>query len=139
MSGQIEYAKLQEGYEFPPASIKLEKAAVEKYIDAVGETSPLYKDTGLVPPMSVAARAMLALSQGISLPSGAVHVSQELEFIGTAGIGETIISRSKISRNQNRGKFHMLTVDLTVYNKDNKLVLAGKTSFILPQQASEGQ
>lgn len=136
MPGQIEYANLEAGYEFPPASFKLEEPAVTKYIKAVGETSALYQNTGLVPPMAIAAYAMSALSRGISLPAGSIHVSQELEFIDTAKIGDTIVSHSKVSRNQNRGKFHMLTVDLNVYKQDNKPVLKGKTSFILPQEGA---
>lgn len=138
MTGQIDYSQLEEGYEFPPASIRLEKAEVARYIRAVEETDTLYRDSSLVPPMAVAAHAMAALSKGISLPPGAIHVSQELNFLDTVNTGDTIISRSKVSRNQNRGKFHMLTVDLNVYKQDNKPILNGRTSFILPQ-AGEGQ
>jgi len=53
--------------------------------------------------------------------------------VDTARAGDTMVSRSIVSRNQNRGKFHLLTIELSVCKQDDKPVLNGKTSFILPQ------
>lgn len=129
---KVEYSQLEAGYEFPPSSYKLDSSMVAMYLKAVEDTSSLYQDTELVPPMTVAAYAMAALSESISLPSGTIHVSQELEFIDTVSIKDTITSYAKVSRKQSRGKFHLLTVELNVFNQRQKAVLAGKTSFILP-------
>jgi len=129
---KVEYKQLEAGYEFPPSSYKLDSSMVAMYLKAVEDTSSLYQDTELVPPMAVAAYAMAALSESISLPSGTIHVSQELEFIDTVSIKDTITSYAKVSRKQSRGKFHLLTVELNVFNQRQKAVLAGKTSFILP-------
>jgi len=129
---KVEYSQLEAGYEFPPSSYKLDSSMVAMYLKAVEDTSSLYQDTELVPPMAVAAYAMAALSESISLPSGTIHVSQELEFIDTVSIKDTITSYAKVSRKQSRGKFYLLTVDLNVFNQRQKAVLAGKTSFILP-------
>ena len=129
---KVEYKQLEAGYEFPPCSYKLDSSMVAMYLKAVEDTSSLYQDTELVPPMAVAAYAMAALSESISLPSGTIHVSQELEFIDTVSIKDTITSYAKVSRKQSRGKFHLLTIELNVFNQRQKAVLAGKTSFILP-------
>lgn len=129
---KVEYKQFEAGYEFPPSSYKLDSSMVAMYLKAVEDTSSLYQDTELVPPMTVAAYAMAALSESISLPSGTIHVSQELEFIDTVSIKDTITSYAKVSRKQSRGKFHLLTVELNVFNQRQKAVLAGKTSFILP-------
>jgi len=129
---KVEYSQLEAGYEFPPSSYKLDSSMVAMYLKAVEDTSSLYQDTELVPPMAVAAYAMAALSESISLPSGTIHVSQELEFIDTVSIKDTITSYAKVSRKQSRGKFHLLIVELNVFNQRQKAVLAGKTSFILP-------
>jgi len=129
---KVEYSQLEAGYEFPPSSYKLDSSMVAMYLKAVEDTSSLYQDTELVPPMAVAAYAMAALSESISLPSGTIHVSQELEFIDTVSIKDTITSYAKVSRKQSRGKFHLLTIELNVFNQRQKAVLAGKTSFILP-------
>ena len=131
---KVGYSQLEAGYEFPPSSYKLDSSIVATYLKAVEETSSLYQDTELVPPMAVAAYAMAALSESISLPPGTIHVSQEFEFMDAVSTKDTVTSYAKVSRRQDRGKFHLLTVFLNVFNQNQKKVLAGKTSFILPKQ-----
>ena len=130
---KIEYGNLVPGYEFPPASYKLDPSMVSTYLKAVQDTSSLYQETELVPTMAIAACAMAALSESICLPPGAIHVSQEFEFIETVSINDTLTSYAKVSRKQSRGKFHLLTIDLNVCNQRQKAVLKGKTSFMLPE------
>jgi len=130
---KMEYSQLEAGYEFPPSNYKLDSSIVSTYLRAVGDTSGLYQGTDLVPPMAIAAYAMASLSEGICLPPGTIHVSQEFEFISTASVNDTLTSYARVGRKQSRGKFHLLIVDLNVVNQDQKAVLAGKTSFILPE------
>lgn len=130
---KVEYSQLETGYEFPPGSCKLDRPIVSKYIKAVEETSGLYQDTELVPPMAVAAFAMAALSEGMSLPMGTLHVSQGIEFTGSVSIGDNITTYARVTRKQDRGKLHLLTIDLDVFNQRQKAVLSGKTSFLLPE------
>lgn len=130
---KIEYSQLETGFEFPASSYKLDSSMVSTYLKAVDETSGLYQDTGLVPPMAIAAHAMASLSEGICLPPGTIHVSQAFEFLDTASIDDTFTSYARVGKKQSRGKFHLLLVDLSVTNQDLKAVLAGKTSFILPE------
>lgn len=129
---KLEYSELTAGYEFPPVTFALDADVTADYLDAVTDDSSLYRDGCLVPPMVVAARAMAALANGFSLPPGAIHVSQELEFKQTVAVGENLTSRSRVERKQDRGKFHMLTIGLTVVNGRQETVVTSKTSFILP-------
>ena len=131
---KVEYSQLEAGYEFPPSRYKLDYSSVAAYLRAVEDSSSLYQDTELVPPMAIAAYAMAALSESISLPSGTIHASQELEFIDTVDINDTLTSYARVSRQQSRGRFHLLTIDFNVFNQRQQAVLAGKTSFILPEQ-----
>jgi acyl dehydratase len=130
---KVEYHQLEAGYEFPPSRCQVDSSMVAAYLEAVEEPGTLYRDTDLVPPLAVAARVMAALSDSLSFPSGAIHVSQELEFIGTVSAGDTLSSYAKVSRKQDRGRLHLLTIDLDVFNQEKKPVLTGKTSFILPE------
>jgi acyl dehydratase len=84
--------------------------------------------------MAIAARALATLSEHISLPPGTIHVSQELEFIDTVSVDDTIICQAKVGRKQERGRLHLLTIDLNVLNQNQKMVMVGKTTFILPKQ-----
>ena len=108
---QIEYSQLEAGYEFSPSRYKLHASTVSTYLKAVEDTSRLYRDTKLVPPLAIAAHAMAALSKGICLPPGAIHVSQEIEFIDTVSVDESLTSCARVSRKQSRGKFQLLVID----------------------------
>jgi hypothetical protein len=128
---KIEYNELNEGYELPEASFRLDSSLVRDYIESVSESSTLYKSTDIVPPM-----AMAAMSKNISFPSGAIHVSQEVEFSGMARIGDTVTSHARISRNQKRGSINILSIELHAFNNDGQQILAGKTEFISSSPAS---
>jgi len=130
---KMEYHQLEVGYEFPPASFQLDSVAVARYLSAVEDSSDLYQGGELVPPMAVAANAMAALSDSISLPPGSIHVSQELEFISDASTQDTITSYARLSRKRDRGRLHIVMVEFNVYNQKEQLIINGKTSFTLPQ------
>ena len=134
---RIEYNQLEAGYEFSPSSYQLDSSVVATYLQAVEDTSGLYRDNALMPPMVVAAYAMASLSEAICLPSGTIHVSQEFEFIGVASTRDTFTSYARVIRKQSRGKFHLLIVNFNVVNQNQKTVLAGKTSFILPEYSED--
>lgn len=134
----IAYQQVSAGFEFPPSSCKLDTAMVDDYIKAVGDSSNLYRDSKLVPPTALAACAMYALSGNISFPPGSIHVSQELEFLGTVYREDTITCQAKVSKKQDRGKLHLMTIDLAVY-KDRNKVMTGKVGFVMPELAEERQ
>jgi len=125
---------LKAGQEFPPAAFQVDSATVADYLKAVEEDNVIYQNTGLVPPMALAALALKALINTISMPPGTIHVSQEFEFIDAINTRDTLTSQARVSRIQERGKLHLMTVDISVVNQEQKPVLAGKTSFVLPVQ-----
>ncbi len=129
---KIEFSQLEVGYKFPASRYKLDYSIVAAYLKAVEDGSSLFQDTDLVPPMAVAAYALQALAKDIALPPGTIHVSQELEFINTVSLNDNLTSHATVSRKQTRGKLHLLTVELNVSNQNQKVVLAGETSFMLP-------
>ncbi len=128
------YQDLKAGQEFPPAAFQVDSEIVADYLKAVEEDNVIYQNTGLVPPMALAALALKALINTISMPPGTIHVSQEFEFIDAVNTRDTLTSQARVSRVQERGKLHLMTVDISVVNQEQKPVLAGKTSFVLPVQ-----
>ena len=129
---KIEYDQLEVGYEFLSGSYKLDYSIVSVYLKAVENGNSLYQAPGLVPPMAVAAYALKALSEGMALPPGTIHISQEFEFLNTVGLNDSLTSYARVSRKQTRGKLHLLTVELNVSNQNREAVLAGTTSFMMP-------
>jgi acyl dehydratase len=129
---KIEYFQLTVGFEFPPQSYNMDADLVSLYLEATRDSSELFLSGKLVPPMAVTAYAMNALSQAVALPSGTIHVTQELDFLKTVKVGDTIVCFSKVSRKVDRSGMRLMNIDLTVTNQSAETVLTGKVGFILP-------
>ena len=117
---------------FTLPGFRLNGESLMAYLDAVEGDKSIYEKNRIVPPMAVAALAMAAMAEGLSMPPCAVHVSQDLRFLGTVSIDEALTSYAKVNRKIERGKFHMLTIGINVVNQEQATVLSGETSFILP-------
>jgi acyl dehydratase len=130
---RIDYYQLTTGFEFPPQSSQLDENTVRLYLDATQDDADFFRRQGLVPPMAVTALAMTALSGAVSMPSGTIHVSQELEFLKLVKVGDTITCRSKISRKLERGGLRLMNTDISVANQKGEVVLTGKVGFVLPE------
>lgn len=129
---QINYIELIPGYEFEPAALRLDSESLTAYFKAVEGDNGIYKNNQIVPPVAIAALAMRAMAASISMPPGTIHVSQDMQFLGLAGPNEAMTSHAIVNRNVKRGKFHMLTISINVLDRNNKPLLTGETSFILP-------
>lgn len=129
---KLEFEQLQEGQTFPPISYKLEDETVAGFLEATEDSTSLYRDSDLVPPMLLAARAMAAMMECVATPPGSIHVSQELEFLKTVIIGQTINCHAWIKRKQERGRLRVANVGLDVFNEAGEKVLTAGTSFMLP-------
>jgi hypothetical protein len=133
MNAQRRLSELSEGFAFPPEACRLGAVQVSAYLKAVDETGDLYRDGRLVPPMAVAASAMTSLLTSMSVPPGTVHVSQEFQFLNMVYVGDSLTCRATIGRKLDRGRLHLMTVDIDVRNQDQKVVLTGKVGFALPE------
>ena len=129
---KVDYERLSTGYEFEPSAFSIDGKLVGKYLDAVDGDKSIYEKGNIVPPMSIAALAMTAMAEGLSMPPGAVHVSQDIQFLNTVGINEELTSYARVNRVVKRGKIHMLSIGINVVDTKNNSVLTGETSFILP-------
>jgi hypothetical protein len=123
----ISYEELTPGYEFPPASYELSVSLVSKYLKAVDSSGGEF-----VPPLAIAAYAMTAMSRFLSLPPGAIHVSQELEFLKLVPVGVAINCQAKVARKLSRGQMRMLVLELSVQDQDGDVVQSGKATVMLP-------
>jgi len=130
----INYANVEPGYIISSASYTFSPADVEAYLAATEDTGDLYREASVIPPMAVAALSMGAISDSISFPDGAVHVSQQMEFCGAVVAGQSVVCISRVLARRKRGPFNMLTLGIDVENKDGAIVYGGKTSVLLPSE-----
>jgi acyl dehydratase len=131
------YYQLNPGYEFSPHSFTLDASRVSAYLAATRDSEAMFQKEGLVPPMAVAAFAMIAQAQGVTFPSGTVHVTQELDFLIPVRVGDTITCHSKVSRKNFRGGLYIMATELTVLNQKQEKVLTGKVGFVLPSPGKD--
>ena len=136
---KIDYSQLEAGYKFPPVTFKVDPATASIYLTAAREASPLYQGTGLVPPMAVAASAMAAWSENVSFPSGAIHVSQDFDFLDTVTTKDALTSHARVSKKEERTRFKVFTINFEVFNQKQKPVLAGNTTFLVPERSNDSK
>lgn len=129
---EIDYRELTTGYEFAPVDFRPDSEMVAAYLGAIEGDKGFYEENKIVPPMAIAALAMAAMAKGMSLPPGAVHVSQELRFLEAVNVNAALTSYARVNRKVERGKFNMLTVGINVLNQEQVTVMTGETGFILP-------
>jgi hypothetical protein len=106
--------------------------SVREYLQAVGDASPIYEEKGVVPPTAVAASAIGALLRKLSLPPGALHTSQELEFLGAARFGEEMACTARIVQAGSRGGWRFLTLQFSVSRPGGGAVLRGRSAVMIP-------
>jgi hypothetical protein len=139
MTEQIDYYQLTQGYQFPEAGYRLTPELVAAYLDAVEDVTNYGDDDHgqprAVPPLAVTALAMASLSKSVDMPDGSIHTQQEASFCAPVHVGDEITCRSWVSSKRERGRFNLMTVDLSVVNAAGVEILNGKTSFILPERS----
>jgi len=131
---RVEFAQLETGHEFPPASYVLQPNLIESYLTATQETYPAFHQEKLVPPTAVAAYALAALAEGMAVPPGTIHTSQEIEATDLVHVNDTITSHARVSSKRSRKNMEIMTIDINVTNQAGVTVLTGKTTFLSSPQ-----
>ena len=105
---------------------------VQAYLGAVEDSSPIYGDVDAVPPLALAARALGALLEELSLPPGTIHGAQELDCRRMVRHGEEVSCIARPSRPMRRGDWQFLTFDFTLYGANDEPVISGKSTVLIP-------
>lgn len=131
----MDYAELHPGHLFSPARIDLSRAAVVAYREAVDDSSPLYVEEDLVPPMAVAAFLLGELLRQMGLEPGTVHAGQEFTFHHELQIGQVLSFEARITQNSVRGSWRFLSIDLSASNEVGLLSVEGKSLVMFAMEA----
>ena len=84
--------------------------SVDEYLRSVGDALPVYKETGLAPPLYSAASALGALLRELALPPGAIHSLQEIETLTPVVIGNSVKIRALVEKPRRRAGLEFITV-----------------------------
>jgi len=89
---------LAQGHALGIAPLVIDRAALSVYLDAIGETEPLYRAEGIVHPGQILRLANQALLQNVVLGPW-IHVGSTLRFHGLARTGDELTLRARIMSN----------------------------------------
>jgi acyl dehydratase len=128
---------LEKGHQFSATSFVLDEEAVARYLEAVedGALPRLAQTEGKawVPPMAVAALGLRSLMEEMTLPAGAIHVSQELEFVRPVETGERIACCAWLSHRSQRAGYWVLAVEMEGADESGRSLLTGRLTVMVPR------
>lgn len=112
---------------------------VAEYLGVVEDRTIIYRELDIVPPMSLAARAVGALVEKLALPPGTIHAAQELESRRLVMVGEQVTCRASVSKPRQRGGWAFVSADFTLSDTDGQAVLEGKSTVLIPAQERQAE
>ena len=130
------------GAEFPPYEYELTPEKVQRYLEAVQDTNPLYHDAaaaaesefgGLIAPPTIAATYVRNAYREVatSVP-GTVHAKQAYRFFRPQRPGDRLrVSARLEDRYQRKGRTYVIIL-ADVTNQDGEKVLEAKMTIFLP-------
>ncbi len=133
---KIDCGKIEKGFEFPPAECDLDAEWVARYLEAVGNSGGSYAKQGLVPPMAAATYAMSSLGNMLSMPPGAIHVSQSFDFLAPLYTGDHIICYSRVAKRRSIGEMVLMSFEINIVKPDRETAVRGNMDVML---ASTGE
>ena len=126
------------GYEFVPVRFQLKSEEVELYLQAVGESNALFRQQKFVPPSALAAYGLRGILIEINLPPGAIHSAQATTVFRAITYDETIVFRAKLAQNAIWRGWRFVTVDYTGVDEDEKQVIQGRSTVVIPENQKVG-
>lgn len=107
------------------------KESVQEYLAAVGDTSPIYLQLGIAPPLCLAARVLGILLKKLNLPAGTIHSLQDVDTLKAVEFGQRISGAAQVGRPKRRGGLESTAVSYTLRDSFGEPVLTGKTTVML--------
>lgn len=126
----------KKGYTFPAATFALSPEWVGEYAAAVEDAAIGALDSGLVPPMALAALAVRSLLEATKLPPGTLHVAQELAFRRPVRTGERLTARATVASRGERAGWVLMGVELLVEDGGSSPVMTGRATITIPAGGS---
>jgi acyl dehydratase len=140
----LSYDEIDVGREFDPPPYTLTAEAVEKYIQAVEDDNPIYRDEkaareaglpGIVAPPTTAAiytRTSPILQKEGKMPPGSIHARQEYQFLAPVQPGDTLTTKARVAEKFIRKERKWMVIESTTYNQRGEPVVFSRMTGIWP-------
>ena len=120
---------LEKGYSFPEIEFELTTQWVADYVSAVEDAAI---DTNSTPPMALATQMIRCLLTLMPLPPGALHGSQELEFLRPVTRNEQFVLQSQVANSSIRQGLEIVAIDIILCDKNGLVVMKGRSTIMNP-------
>ena len=107
--------------------------AVDDYLRAVGDELPIYRQTGLAPPLYGAASSLGLLLKTLDLPPGAIHSLQEVDTLAPLVIGQDLRAVASIERPRQRAGLQFITASCALEAAPGAPSLTGKSTVMVAE------
>lgn len=118
---------LSAGHTFAPISFTVEPERARTYRAAAGDTLALYDDSNVVPPLAVAALALGALLEHVSLPPGTLHASESVSFKAPVPAGASLECKASLTQRSQRAGWIVSVLDSEISHEGHVAVTARAT------------
>ena len=108
------------------------------YTQAVGDTSNLYLEYCLAPPLALTAWTLGKMLKHLDLPSGAIHSLQEMQITRGVRFGEQVAASMKVSQPRRRGNLEFINAAYKLKDADGEDVLVGQSTVLVNQGPVSG-
>ena len=119
-------------YKLRVGELVLTQEFASDYREVVAETISDDRYSQICSSTAVVARILGMLLDSFELPSGTVHLSQQIQSTNYVRVGEPIIVWAKPSRSLRRTEWTFLSIEFTVVGRDQCEILSGKTTVMVP-------
>ena len=94
---------LQAGHSFETIQFVIDRERTQAYLAATGDQLKLYSENAAVPPLAVAALALGALLEKVSLPPGTLHANESLRAYEAVPVGTRLQCGARLAQRSARG------------------------------------
>jgi acyl dehydratase len=105
----------------------IDAARVRDYVAATGDDNLLYAEAGVAPALAVAAFALGALLEGVSLPAGSLHASENVTFKAPVPIDAEVECRAVLAQRSVRGGYVVSILESEIVHNGNTALFARAT------------
>lgn len=113
--------------------VSVEPKAVEDYLQAVGDELPIYRQTGIAPPLYGAAASLGLLLKTLNLPPGAIHSLQEVNTLSPIIMSQELRAVASIERPRQRAGLRFITASCALETAPGAPSLAGKSTVMVAE------
>jgi acyl dehydratase len=122
---------LSAGHVFEPIAFTISPDRAAAYRAAAGDSLPLYDESGFVPPLAVAALALGALLEHVSLPPGTLHASESLVFKSPVHAGSPLECKAMLAQRSQRAGWIVSVLDSEI-SQQGAVALTARATVLSP-------